>query len=138
MRVHELKTWPEFFEPILQGEKKFEIRLDDRGFRVGDHLQLWEWLPKSKSYTGRVILVKVDYIVQGFSGLKAGWVAMSISILGAAEHQIKADKATVSYENIPCPNCGTYRERAPFGDILLKCPHCGDDEIDMAAEAAIP
>lgn len=88
MKVHELKTWPEFFEPILQGEKKFEIRLDDRGFRVGDHLKLWEWLPKSKSYTGRVILVKVDYIVSGFSGLTAGWVAMSISILGAAEHQL--------------------------------------------------
>ena len=95
MKVHKLKTWPEFYEPILQGEKKFEIRLDDRGFRVGDHLQLWEWLPTSQSYTGRVLLVKVDYIVQGFVGLTDGWVAMSISILGAAEQQRQADALPV-------------------------------------------
>ena len=87
MKIHELKTWPEFFEPILRGEKSFEIRIDDRGFMVGDRLLLLEWLPHTKKYTGRELLVGVKYIVQGFVGLTDGWVAMSISRLAATPLQ---------------------------------------------------
>lgn len=42
---HELKTWPEFFGPILKGEKTFEIRANDRKFNVGDVLILREFRP---------------------------------------------------------------------------------------------
>jgi len=33
--IHRLKPWPEFFEPVLTGEKRFELRRDDRCFQVG-------------------------------------------------------------------------------------------------------
>ena len=68
---HELKCWPEFFQPTLKAHKRFELRRDDRpeGFRVGDELLLKEWNPKPtqscvvKGYTGREVLVRVDYVM---------------------------------------------------------------------------
>jgi len=44
-RVHELKCWPEPFAALLDGRKRFEVRVDDRGFAVGDVLVLHEWDP---------------------------------------------------------------------------------------------
>lgn len=43
--IHELKTWPEFFDAVERGDKTFEVRLDDRGFQVGDELVLMRWQP---------------------------------------------------------------------------------------------
>ncbi len=43
MKVHELKTWPESFRAVRAGAKTHEVRKNDRDFRVGDVLVLWEW-----------------------------------------------------------------------------------------------
>jgi uncharacterized protein YqfB (UPF0267 family) len=75
MKIHELKCWPEFFKPILTGEKTFELRDDDRGFRAGDILHLREWT-KGDGYTGREIKVEVTYLLCGLPWLQAGYVAM--------------------------------------------------------------
>jgi hypothetical protein len=42
-RVHELKTWVEYFELIRTHQKQFEIRYHDRSYDVGDILILQEW-----------------------------------------------------------------------------------------------
>lgn len=63
--IHELKTWPEYFESVLKGEKTFEYRVDDRGFNVGDILTLKEWNPDTKQYTGRTLIKEVTYILRG-------------------------------------------------------------------------
>ena len=48
--THEMKTWPEFFQPTLNGHKKFELRRDDRGgFQVGDQLLLKEFVPPGRT-----------------------------------------------------------------------------------------
>lgn len=62
MKTHILKTWPEYFEKIISGEKTFEIRKNDRDFEIGDELILREYDPISKSYTNRVIETRVTYI----------------------------------------------------------------------------
>lgn len=63
MGIHELKCWPEFFEEILAGRKRHDLRrCDDRRFTVGDVLRLQEFDPHSQSYTGRDCWVKVLYI----------------------------------------------------------------------------
>ena len=75
--THELKTWPEFFQSIADEEKTFEIRRDDRGFRVGDYLLLREWT-HDDGYSGRVRLRKVCYVLRDFPGLAEGWVCMGL------------------------------------------------------------
>lgn len=42
--THHLKILPEYFEEILAGKKPFEIRFNDRGFKVGDRVELKEYL----------------------------------------------------------------------------------------------
>jgi hypothetical protein len=60
--IHELKIWPHFFKDVLSGRKRFEVRVCDRPFHVGDMLALNEF-DSERGYTGRSCLVGVDYIL---------------------------------------------------------------------------
>ncbi len=75
--IHELKTWPEYFQAIMDGRKTFEIRSNDRNFQVGDTLRLREWCPKRGDYTGFKIDRQVTYITNWDQ--KPGNVVMAIS-----------------------------------------------------------
>lgn len=77
--IHELKIAPEYFEKVVSKEKLFEIRYNDRNFQVGDTLKLQEY--KGGTYTGRIIYVKVTYILQGFEGLQPNYVVLSVQLL---------------------------------------------------------
>lgn len=74
--VHELKTLPEYFQEIIYGRKTFEVRYNDRNFRVGDTLLLREW--ENGSYTGKAIERKVTYILDNSDYVKEGFVIMGI------------------------------------------------------------
>ena len=65
MNIHDLKIWPIFFESVVAGHKKCEVRKDDRDFNVGDTLNLHEWDPETKKYTGAKVTVKVTHILRG-------------------------------------------------------------------------
>lgn len=58
------KIWPEYFELVKSGKKKFELRLADFEIKEGDTLVLREWDPKTKEYTGREMEVKSNYILK--------------------------------------------------------------------------
>lgn len=80
--VHELKCWPELFEPLSEGIKTFEVRKDDRGYEVGDALILKEWDPEKKEYTGDGVLARVNYILPGGQfGVEEGFVIMAVTVL---------------------------------------------------------
>jgi len=76
-RIHELKTWPEPFQATLDGKKLFEVRVDDRGYAVGDILHLREFDPslaigkgtfvraEAYGYTERDMFVEVTYVLHG-------------------------------------------------------------------------
>lgn len=75
---HELKTWPEYFDRILDGTKTFELRKADRPFEVGDILYLREWSIDSWDYTGREIRVEVSYLLRGCDVLADDFVCMGL------------------------------------------------------------
>lgn len=60
----EKKTWPEQFQAIFEGKKKFDLRLNDFTAKEGDILILKEFDPKTKKYTGRMIEKKISYVLK--------------------------------------------------------------------------
>lgn len=50
MTIHELKILPEYFKAQKAGKKNFEIRKNDRDYKVGDKLVLKEYDPKAKEF----------------------------------------------------------------------------------------
>lgn len=97
-KQHELKCWPQFFQPTMNAHKRFEVRKNDRDFRVGDELLLKEWDPKGEfgsptlntepvGYTGRAVIARVDYILTFDDVILVcpyfpeGWIIMSISLV---------------------------------------------------------
>ena len=102
MKIHELKTWPNMFEALSSGDKKCEVRKNDRGFSVGDVLKLMEFRPcpdcngssrvwdngdmtscrcasPHGTYTGEVLWMTVTHILDGSQwGLRDGYVVMSV------------------------------------------------------------
>ena len=61
---HYLKTETEFFQAVERGVKKFELRLNDRDFKVYDILHLEEVVSGVK--TGRSLApLEIKYILQG-------------------------------------------------------------------------
>ncbi len=56
------KIWPEYFEAIVSGKKKYELRLNDFEVNEGDTLVLEEWNPETKEYTGRKVEKTVTYV----------------------------------------------------------------------------
>lgn len=65
MRIHELKTWPIYFNATLCGDKAFDIRKDDRGFNIDDVLFLREFDQRTGEYTGRKTFREITSIVYG-------------------------------------------------------------------------
>lgn len=61
MRI-EKKTWPEYFQLVLDGKKTYELRIADFECRQGDILVLKEWDPEIKEYTGRIIEKEVSHV----------------------------------------------------------------------------
>lgn len=60
--VHKLKTWPVYFYAVTAGTKTFEIRKNDRDFRVGDVLILQCYDPKAQTYNGQEVVRCVSCI----------------------------------------------------------------------------
>ncbi len=64
VRTHQLKILPEYFQAVIEGKKKAELRTNDRDFKVGDYLLLAEWNSGADEYTGRKIILGISDITQ--------------------------------------------------------------------------
>lgn len=110
MTVHNLKSWPVNFWPVVNRLKRCELRLDDRGYKVGDVLLLNEFIPKGEVYlkgdayyesqgefTGESIYVEVTHIDETkIAGTwETGpfkWVILSIKVRRNAYGQSKPSR----------------------------------------------
>lgn len=81
-KTHHLKTWPVHYREILAGRKTFELRLNDRDYRVGDTLVLEEYEPgRTGFFTGHKMRKVVTHMLGAelpHPGLRANFVIMSI------------------------------------------------------------
>lgn len=78
-KLHELKIYPKYFDAVLNGNKQFEIRKNDRDFHVGDNIFLREW--DNIKYSGRTIFAEITYILNdNFIGLAKDYVALGIKV----------------------------------------------------------
>ena len=94
MTKHNLKLNDRYFDAVLNGIKTFEIRKDDRGFRVGDTLEMYRvndnglYVSKDGTYASNEkgawlepIQMKVTYILTHAdfpAGIPEGYVVMNI------------------------------------------------------------
>ncbi|EBM0829081.1 DUF3850 domain-containing protein [Salmonella enterica] len=84
--IHGLKIGPLYFNAVSNGEKKAELRINDRNYQCGDFLLLREW---AGEYSGNKLVVKVTHILplEGLVSVGGNWVMMSISNLDESDIQ---------------------------------------------------
>jgi hypothetical protein len=72
--LHDLKSWPDYFQAVVNGRKRFEVRRDDRSYKEGDIVMLREFIPDeeaARAEAGKYDLLPADVKV-GFTGRTAG------------------------------------------------------------------
>ncbi|MFY1903802.1 DUF3850 domain-containing protein [Achromobacter xylosoxidans] len=107
-RYHILKTDPEVFQAVLSGAKTFEIRLNDRGYAVGDVLGLRETKHTGAEmragaplvYTGRECQRFVSHVLTGY-GLADGWCCLSFRLPHAAGGSAPVAGEVVAWAAVP-------------------------------------
>lgn len=76
---HQLKIYPEHFEPVVAGLKTAELRINDRDFKEGDIILLREFVWGS-TYTGRWVEVRIAHVADVREWCKDA-VLLSIEVL---------------------------------------------------------
>lgn len=76
--IHELKTVNPYFQHMWDRRKSFEVRKNDRNFKVGDKLLLREYEPESDTYSDREIEIKINYILDDPDYCKEGYVILQL------------------------------------------------------------
>jgi ASC-1-like (ASCH) protein len=83
MKTHELKMYSSYFIKVKEGLKTFEVRKNDRDFKVGDIFRLTEINEMTGLETGRYLSAfKITYILNEFvPALREGYVVFSFIYL---------------------------------------------------------
>ena len=83
MTIHKLKLNAVYYDDSASGIKTFEIRNNDRNFKVGDILELREWIHSSFEdkgiYTGAARWKVITYILDDEEYLHDGYVCLAVS-----------------------------------------------------------
>lgn len=99
-QVHELKTSMTYFSATLAGLMNFQIRENDRGFKLGDIVILREFVSGpaigDEHYTGRVLAKRISHIIPSnvpnefvFLPIQKGFIIFSIEDIESKEFVFK-------------------------------------------------
>ena len=79
--IHKLKTLQPFYDEVDLGSKKFEVRKNDRNFKVGDFMVLQEWKLEGHFYTGEEVKTVITYILDDETYCKDGFIIIGFEKL---------------------------------------------------------
>ena len=80
--LHELKINKQYFKEVSNRKKTFEIRKNDREFKVGDFVKLKE-IDENKKYTGNEELFEITYLTN--YAQKENYVVFAISPISKSQ-----------------------------------------------------
>lgn len=81
VKIHAVKIAPKYLDAVVAGQKKAELRKNDRGYKTGDVLSLCEW--KHGKYTGREWAAVITHVlpVNEIIADNENWAVLSIRSL---------------------------------------------------------
>lgn len=85
MSHHDLKIFEKYFQPVVDGSKRSEVRLNDRNYQIGDTITLREGVPDAAEeggfkYTGEEVSAVITFIDD--FGCQHGYVSLSLGRVG--------------------------------------------------------
>lgn len=101
--IHQLKTESGFFNSVVNGTKTFEVRDNDRNFKVGDFLALNEVSPDevgNMAETGCCCMVEVVYVLCDERFCLPGKVVLGIRpcIVNTSSERLMYDRGDSYYK----------------------------------------
>ena len=75
--THYLKIKRAYFAPLIAHRKPFEIRKNDRNFKVGDRIELKEY-SKISGFTGRSAMFDITNVMTDTEFVKKGFAVLGI------------------------------------------------------------
>lgn len=122
LTIHELKVLPEYYRAIVNDIKTFEIRFNDRGYKVGDVLLLKEW--DGEAFTGNSIKRRIAYVLDDNSGyVLEGYVVMSI--VKEKQRSVKPIEVDTDLSYFKCGNCEGLIYYSDEKESHKYCLNCG-------------
>ena len=82
--THDVKIRKEYYDSVAQGDKPFEVRYNDRNYKVGDKLVMRE-VDASGMPSGRVITARVSYVLSDDRYVQYGYVILGLRDVTARE-----------------------------------------------------
>lgn len=78
--IHKIKLEDKYALPVSNSRKRFEIRLNDRNYKVGDRIRFLFFSDLSRGWRAgdRWPDFEITYILEEFVGLADGYIAFSI------------------------------------------------------------
>lgn len=89
-KIHQIRLSAQYFEDVCSGKKNFELRKNDRGYKIGDILEMMEY--KDGRNTGRMARAEVTYLLEDYTGLEEGYCIMAVKIMYICGIDMAADR----------------------------------------------
>ncbi|ANU48499.1 hypothetical protein ADH76_10085 [Enterocloster clostridioformis] len=78
VKTHEIKLASMYYDDVASGKKSFELRKNDRHYKVGDKLHLLEFT--DGRHTGRTISADIVYMLEEYTGLAEDYCILGIMV----------------------------------------------------------
>lgn len=78
IKIHNLKIKPCYFKDVVSGAKTFEVRFNDRNFKVGDIIVLEEF--DDRGYTGKYLNCEITYVLEDPEYCKEHYAVLGIKL----------------------------------------------------------